>query len=170
MRSYRVYDIYQDQRFCRTQTNAGCLRETGVYLGRGGFTWHVRDLNIRIPSEVARLQAMPPQTSRIIGQRISAMSPTMGVATGNSLASILGFQFERGEPSRVERYTRLTVQLWHAVLLAAILPYLWWHRRRHPRKRDPGRCPNCNYDLRATPDRCPECGTEPPSETQILVA
>lgn len=25
---------------------------------------------------------------------------------------------------------------------------------------EPGLCPECGYDLRATPGRCPECGTE----------
>lgn len=32
-------------------------------------------------------------------------------------------------------------------------------RSRRRRRRTPGLCPTCGYDLRATPHRCPECGT-----------
>ena len=43
----------------------------------------------------------------------------------------------------------------------AISAWVWWRKRRKPRK---GVCATCGYDLRATADRCPECGTAPISK------
>jgi hypothetical protein len=50
--------------------------------------------------------------------------------------------------------------LWVPTAAFALLPSIrliarW--RRRPPA----GHCPDCGYDLRATPDRCPECGAVP---------
>jgi len=52
--------------------------------------------------------------------------------------------------------TRFGVSYWLIVLLTLLLP-IW--RIRWSKRKPPGFCPKCNYDLRATPDRCPECGT-----------
>jgi hypothetical protein len=46
---------------------------------------------------------------------------------------------------------------WFASLVSAALPAQGLYQRLW-RKRGPGFCPRCGYDLRATPDRCPECG------------
>jgi hypothetical protein len=49
---------------------------------------------------------------------------------------------------------------WLPVLAFALPPVpssFRFLRRRH--RMGAGRCPNCGYDLRATPGRCPECGT-----------
>jgi predicted RNA-binding Zn-ribbon protein involved in translation (DUF1610 family) len=50
------------------------------------------------------------------------------------------------------------------LFLSAVVLIFWlmWQtiRRRHQTSDDelPPRCPDCGYDLRATPHRCPECG------------
>ena len=48
------------------------------------------------------------------------------------------------------------VPRWSLCLLLAVpaaARFAWRSRRRNP-----GHCRQCGYDLRATPDRCPECG------------
>ena len=47
---------------------------------------------------------------------------------------------------------------WFVVLAFTALP-AYRLARRMRRRPQPGHCPTCGYDLRATPDRCPECGT-----------
>ena len=51
------------------------------------------------------------------------------------------------------------VPLWFLVIAFSILPIVWLRRARRDRVRQRhGLCPQCGYDLRATPGRCPECG------------
>lgn len=47
---------------------------------------------------------------------------------------------------------------WALFAITALLPLARGWRALRRRRRGPGVCPKCGYDLRASPDRCPECG------------
>ncbi len=61
---------------------------------------------------------------------------------------------------RVAYAHRFLVPLWAIVLLTGTWPLLSLARVLRKRRRPgSGHCPQCGYDLRATPGRCPECGS-----------
>jgi len=79
----------------------------------------------------------------------------------------LGFEYadwsDRPSPRVLERSRQAVAPAWAVALLAAVVPSLWARRELarlvRQSRRDSGRCPQCGYDLRASPDRCPECGS-----------
>jgi hypothetical protein len=69
-----------------------------------------------------------------------------------------GYNRHRLQTGQPADRIQINVRFWLAALMFALLPSFWlyrWYRYRVPAN---GFCPECGYDLRATPDRCPECG------------
>jgi hypothetical protein len=59
----------------------------------------------------------------------------------------------------VTHHRLIVIPYWLPTTLFALAPTAWLiGRTRRRRRQRAGLCPNCGYDLRATPDRCPECG------------
>jgi 4-amino-4-deoxy-L-arabinose transferase-like glycosyltransferase len=78
--------------------------------------------------------------------------------------SPFGFAFHHhagGSLSEMYQFSEFGViaPFWSLFLLVLLFALPWLKHRyrifRHPK---PGHCPNCNYDLRASPAICPECG------------
>jgi hypothetical protein len=73
--------------------------------------------------------------------------------------SAAGGRFDAPFNAVAPRVRVITAPFWGLVAATAVLPLAKLAallRRR--RRREPGTCRKCGYDLRATPHRCPECG------------
>jgi predicted Zn-ribbon and HTH transcriptional regulator len=61
--------------------------------------------------------------------------------------------------------TVATIPTIPVALVSAVLPAFWiaaaarFSREQRLRKKHPGRCAKCGYDLHGSKERCPECGT-----------
>jgi hypothetical protein len=81
----------------------------------------------------------------------------------------MGFITDIKDPSELVRWWETQREGWAPHWLVAgvfaMPPAVAFARRRRrtrqAARRHHGLCPNCGYDLRATPTRCPECGTIP---------
>ena len=83
-------------------------------------------------------------------------------------AGVLGFAagpaYGNTPPGQPARDWVALAPVWGLLLLTLIIPSLhaipFARRLRQRRRHRLNLCPDCGYDLRASPGRCPECGAE----------
>ena len=129
-----------------------------VTSGRGGLAL-CRDAEVSdVASITAREAALSTGVCQWRGWRRGPAYDYPGPAfSTRPLTSSFHFAWETS-PATVLR--ELIVPYWAIALSAAAVPAIRLALRlRERRRRRPGFCPKCGYDLRATPGRCPECGT-----------
>ena len=165
-RSHVINDVVilggSTRHYYEVTTVPGHLRITLVSgpLGWTGFSWY---------------RGVPPSWVPVFGQRV--VSGREGILPGLALAGghrkILPPSGGPSAPPVPVSYRMLAVPFPVAccvALLIATAPIFRARRVSHLRARRiaRGQCPECGYDIRATPGACPECGarcTAPVSDT-----
>ena len=152
VRSYWWTDLVRYQHADPVQRSANSRPEPGYVRYERGYSGTSRRGHLVVILLADYLARGADAWSR----RADRNSADRGVWVGDRPGpSFLGFAFiSTSQPSTV-----LIVPYWAAVLAASLLPAAWVLHRRRQRRKHPGLCPACGYDLRATPGRCSECGT-----------
>src|SRR5688572_23494893 len=122
----------------------------------------------RITDEAIVRRAERPYV-QAMEQQMRAWSRVQAAVAPDRGRAFLGFHWYPGEgPAGVVPSPSFAAPYWSLLLIAASVPaaqLLSLHRAR--RRTRHALCPNCGYDLRASPERCPECGFTPTANTAL---
>jgi hypothetical protein len=101
------------------------------------------------PDLALNFDSSPPKFSPALEDGVVV---TSGISTSGPVAYGVTYDISQRRLSKpMIQTTSLTV--------IGVICCTYYKRSSARIRRRNGRCPTCNYDLRATPDRCPECGT-----------
>jgi hypothetical protein len=146
---------------CRAQ--AGGASWSGVL-----FSW---DCDLLVG--VMRINRLPPPGIQMQGLEIqSTPYNAKDIGKSNAMLQSLGspgtngFWLIRckqpGAAGMTASYWAVGAPAWFIGCIGAVSPTIWISRTaKRKLARRSGMCPDCGYDLRATPGRCPECGRVP---------
>ena len=144
------------------RSSSGMLRADiwrGSYLDRSIALYEWQTLE-RIRKEAAR-RSGDSATVRPDAWTYSDIRPRPAVAPQESFGIHYVRNRDQIAPGVVHSSFHAGIPHGLVAALALILPAVrTWSRLRRRHRHRVGICPECGYDLRATPDSCPECGLE----------
>jgi hypothetical protein len=134
----------------------------GYFLSSRGITyWYFFDEPLHLQRPMW-WRFPPSQSSSRLAATMDPASRFLGFGRSKTTWFHQSFFSGRSAPRPL---TILAVPYYALLTLALILPTGVLAQRLRillrSRRRRKGRCPQCGYDLRATPDQCPECGYTP---------
>jgi hypothetical protein len=140
---------------------------TNFDIGKGGVGWH--QVIWSAPPSVSTSYPGLIRDAPLTHLRPEPAYPdfTQSADSPRRNKTYLGFKITRdfgGLPGGSRfRSTTVIIPLWSLFLLFLLLClFLSIYRYVFRRRRKPGDCPHCGYDLRASPEFCPECGRHKP--------